>query len=583
MIKFRFPVFVLIVLVLSFTTVAQQRLPLPPAGVATPRTTFIVNTTTDAVDSTPGDGICSTGGSACTLRAAIMEANAIGAAVIEMIPSGSFSLTLAGTNEDLAATGDLDITGAVILRGNGAQISTALADRMIDVRPGAMLIMSDLLLLGSGSFLALEGGCLRVGANAVMSGERLNFRQCYANRGGAVIISGDWATVDLSQAAFAFNTANTGGALATASGADDVRITIDRSEFSFNQALDGDGGAIHINDSRLTLTNTILARNTVSNVEIGGRGGGLFFDSVSSSHHALLQHVTVYANTAEVAGGGFYVQGTENRLDLVNSLVTDNTAPLGTDCATSATFAAALYGPSLISDLTDCPIGGATPLTGSGLVYPATVSDSSGFNYGYYLRPDSPAIDTGSFGGCIDHDRAGMARPFGAACDLGALESTNLTRNGSFEQDCAAAPWKISSTKDKVRPENPSTGLCALRLIGKPSKLTTPTVIKQTLKPKPGVIRDGDSLRMLTMIRGVTGQWSVAGKFVYSDGTKSALPGSSLSFSSSGVNYFLSRVELGNPVLNNGDRTLTKIVLKISDKTTSGTWYIDDLSVLVIR
>jgi hypothetical protein len=36
-------------------------------------------------------------------------------------------------------------------------------------------------------------------------------------------------------------------------------------------------------------------------------------------------------------------------------------------------------------------------------------------------------------------------------------------------------------------------------------------------------------------------------------------------------------------VLNNGDRTLTKIVLKISDKTTSGTWYIDDLSVLVIR
>ena len=43
-----------------------------PAG---PGVTFNVNTTTDAVDAAPGDGICASAANECTLRAAIMEAN----------------------------------------------------------------------------------------------------------------------------------------------------------------------------------------------------------------------------------------------------------------------------------------------------------------------------------------------------------------------------------------------------------------------------------------------------------------------------------------------------------------------------
>ncbi len=38
--------------------------------------TFTVNSTDDAADATPGDGICATAGDVCTLRAAIEEANA---------------------------------------------------------------------------------------------------------------------------------------------------------------------------------------------------------------------------------------------------------------------------------------------------------------------------------------------------------------------------------------------------------------------------------------------------------------------------------------------------------------------------
>ncbi len=39
--------------------------------------TFRVDDASDAVDLTPGDGVCATAGSVCTLRAAVQEANAL--------------------------------------------------------------------------------------------------------------------------------------------------------------------------------------------------------------------------------------------------------------------------------------------------------------------------------------------------------------------------------------------------------------------------------------------------------------------------------------------------------------------------
>lgn len=47
-----------------------------PFALNLERLTMVVNSTGDAVDVNPGDGICRTSGNVCTLRAAIMEANA---------------------------------------------------------------------------------------------------------------------------------------------------------------------------------------------------------------------------------------------------------------------------------------------------------------------------------------------------------------------------------------------------------------------------------------------------------------------------------------------------------------------------
>ena len=87
---------------------------------------FLVDTNLDAVDTIPGDGLCLTASANCSLRAAIQESNALpGSADIHLINPGSHDLSIAGSDEDAAATGDLDLLGDVRIRGLGASLTTA--------------------------------------------------------------------------------------------------------------------------------------------------------------------------------------------------------------------------------------------------------------------------------------------------------------------------------------------------------------------------------------------------------------------------------------------------------------------------
>ena len=80
------------------------------SGVAYGGTTFGINSTADGLDNHPGDGECDNGEGVCTLRAAIMEANAWPGADTITLPGGTYVLSIGGTGEDNAALGDLDIT-----------------------------------------------------------------------------------------------------------------------------------------------------------------------------------------------------------------------------------------------------------------------------------------------------------------------------------------------------------------------------------------------------------------------------------------------------------------------------------------
>ena len=83
--------------------------------------TLTVNDFGDAPDSNPGDSICETGAGngICSLRAAVMEANANSQHdVIQFQNTGHYPLTLAGISENAAATGDLDIDPDIDRIGN---------------------------------------------------------------------------------------------------------------------------------------------------------------------------------------------------------------------------------------------------------------------------------------------------------------------------------------------------------------------------------------------------------------------------------------------------------------------------------
>jgi CSLREA domain-containing protein len=112
---------------------------------------FTVNSTVDAVDANPGDGICASAADGCTLRAAVMETNALAGADVIELPVGTYELTIAGAGENAAATGDLDLTDTLELLGAGAQgtvIDAQGLDRVLDVTAEGSLTVRGVTVTG---------------------------------------------------------------------------------------------------------------------------------------------------------------------------------------------------------------------------------------------------------------------------------------------------------------------------------------------------------------------------------------------------------------------------------------------------
>ena len=107
---------------------------------------IVVDSTTDGMDSDPGDGQCRTAEGTCTLRAAVMESNATAENNTIVLVDETYRLTISGTMEDDAETGDLDIRSQggrlTIVGGESTVLRSAQDDRVFDVHTGATLSLT---------------------------------------------------------------------------------------------------------------------------------------------------------------------------------------------------------------------------------------------------------------------------------------------------------------------------------------------------------------------------------------------------------------------------------------------------------
>ena len=86
--------------------------------------TFTVDSTADAVDAYPGDGVCATAAGECTLRAAFAEANAVDDGEVH-VPPGTYKLSM-GSSLSKSSGFNITVAGtdaaSTIIDGNHATV-----------------------------------------------------------------------------------------------------------------------------------------------------------------------------------------------------------------------------------------------------------------------------------------------------------------------------------------------------------------------------------------------------------------------------------------------------------------------------
>lgn len=276
---------------------------------------FTVNSFEDTVDEVPGDGVPADAFGNTTLRAAVMEANALAGDDTVLLGSGTFSFQIWGTNEDAAATGDLDITdtsGSLIITGardDSTIIMPAGRDRAFDITPGAVLNLSGLTISGGGYEIAYGGGIRNT--DGILNLTDSVISDCRARIGGGIY--NELGTVDVRNSVFS----DCGTAICTGGGAISSlfgTVTLRGSTISGGFAASS-GGAISSDDSTLTVLDSVIADNYAEH------GGGIAADGT-----LIIVNTTLSGNQARSQGGGIFNLGS---MELLNTTIMQNTAACG--------------------------------------------------------------------------------------------------------------------------------------------------------------------------------------------------------------------------------------------------------------
>lgn len=290
------------------------------AAVSAHALEFNVTDTYDDIDANPGDGVCADSSGSCTLRAAVMEANATTGADTIKLGAGVFNLTVAG-REDNARGGDLDISDDLTIVGAGRDQSIVDGGGRLHYRvfhthikaPGATptsvgpTVGVSRLTVRNGvdeDEPSPDGGCISHTAG-FLSLDDVEVSGCQARGGGG----GIWANADL-------RTTNS----------EIKNNTVDDQSNSLQKP---GGGGLLVTGGRTSLVNVHVTGNKIvnSSVGVGGpaRGGGGM--SVSGSARVTIESSKFVNNSTTTSGGAIDARG--SWMFITNSEFTGNSADGG--------------------------------------------------------------------------------------------------------------------------------------------------------------------------------------------------------------------------------------------------------------
>lgn len=373
---------------------------------------FVVDSLADGADADPADDLCLTATGTCTLRAAVQQANAAdGLFEIELGP-GTHVMQIAGTGEDAAATGDLDVLPPLEIRGAGAAqtiVDGGLFDRVFDLAPTAPLEaiggleaavrISDLTIRG-GDAGSESGGGLRTQVPVRL--ERVVLEE-NASTDAAVLFAGTVdAPVEIVDSTVRNHISNHPIFAYDA--------LIERSTLTGNTGL-GNGGAgefvrVHLIDS------------TVSNNSSSATGA--FF-----ADEAIIDGSAIVGNSGSGAPGGVFLL---EQSVFRNSIIAENTVGgVSDNCSLNPNAVTSLGFNVTDTDAADCTLDHLQDQT---LTDPllAPLADNGGPTLSHLPLEGSPVIDRGDDSACRAFDQRGLPRPAdgdgdgNAVCDIGPIE-----------------------------------------------------------------------------------------------------------------------------------------------------------------
>ena len=339
-----------------------------------------------------------------TLREAVIMANMTVAADTIVLPAGTHVLTNMGVGEDASATGDLDITSEITIRGAGASATTidamVLGDRVLEVRNGSGDLTLEGVTITGGNGSGISNSETLTITNAIIS-DNLGPGIENNNMGGGEVLTITNTTISGNSAG-----GNGGGILNDANGT----ITITDSTISGNTAS-FNGGGIRSQGGDLTITNSTISGNMASL-----SGGGIYTSGGTITNSTIAGNEAGAVGTGD--GGGIYSNGS---VTVNNSIIagnTDNDLVPNNHPNVSGTFVS--NGANIIGDSTGSSDFMMTETGVSvGTVINTTLANNGGPTQTHALVSGSPAIG-GSGSMATPNDQRGVAAV--GTRDIGAFE-----------------------------------------------------------------------------------------------------------------------------------------------------------------